>query len=843
MKKSVLKMLVFFVTFLLALVIVSRIMNKGHDNLTMEMAPATLPLVTMVMDGVEYNRLYGYTLDSDVSFQRDTVTVLGEARDTGFVVDTFGQEVVGISMEVRTIDGSRLIENNQIKDIKIDNDRIWGNIVLKDLIERDREYSLAILLEMEGGGRAVYYTRVLWATGFHAAEKLNFCVDFHEKLYDKEAARELTKYLETDPKLEDNSSFHKVNIHSSFRQITWGDLGVREVSKAVPRFMEIAEQTATLRSNYVVSTKEGEYTAYYMVEEYYRLRYTTDRMYLLDFERTMTQIPDAGKMCGNDKLLLGITDTEIPMVESEDGNVVVFEVAGRLFSYDVESNKLAVIFSFYDAENADPRTMNPQHSIRILDVHEGGDVEFVVYGYMNRGRHEGEVGIRIYTYHSAQNTIEELVYIPYDKTYSVLAAEMDRLIYLNREQKLYLVLNHVMYGVDLGEKTYSRLITLDQDEKLLVSDNYKIAVWADGEDIYHSTSLHIRNLGNDSEKIVSVAAGEAIRPLGFMEEDIIYGVAYTSDVREESSGRTFFPMYKICIRNAAGELLKEYKHSDIYVTDCIIADNQITLERIARTESGGYRELEQDHIMNNTETDLGKNVIVAVNIDKYERYVEIQTRKNIDSKTVKILTPKEVVYEGGRRLVLADDGKIARYYVYGSKGVEGIFVSPGSAVALADASAGVVVSGDGECVWLRGNRAPRNQIMAIREEAATSERGALAVCIDAMLSYEGISRNSQEDLDQGKKAVKILEEHLPGAVVMDLTGCSLDMVLYYVNKDIPVLTILEDGTGVLIVGFNETGIGILNPQLGTIYRVSMNEAREWFGENGNQFITYRREGR
>ena len=77
MKKSVLKMLVFFVTFLLALVIVSRIMNKGHDNLTMEMAPATLPLVTMVMDGVEYNRLYGYTLDSDVSFQRDTVTVLG----------------------------------------------------------------------------------------------------------------------------------------------------------------------------------------------------------------------------------------------------------------------------------------------------------------------------------------------------------------------------------------------------------------------------------------------------------------------------------------------------------------------------------------------------------------------------------------------------------------------------------------------------------------------------------------------------------------------------------------------------------------------------------------------
>ena len=43
---------------------------------------------------------------------------------------------------------------------------------------------------------------------------------------------------------------------------------------------------------------------------------------------------------------------------------------------------------------------------------------------MNRGRHEGEVGILLYTHNSSQNTIEELLYIPYDKTYAVLAAEM-----------------------------------------------------------------------------------------------------------------------------------------------------------------------------------------------------------------------------------------------------------------------------------------------------------------------------------------------------------------------------------------------------------------------------------
>ena len=194
------------------------------------------------------------------------------------------------------------------------------------------------------------------------------------------------------------------------------------------RLREIAGQTASVLVDYMVSTSEGKNTTYYMVREYFRVRYSTERMYLLDYERTMTQIPDTEHMYANDKILLGITGTDIPMQESEDGNIVVFEVANRLFSYDVISNRLAVIFSFYDAENADWRTVYDQHSIKILNVDEGGNIQFAVYGYMNRGRHEGEVGVQVYTYNSSLNTVEELIYIPVDTTYSVLSAELKQQI-------------------------------------------------------------------------------------------------------------------------------------------------------------------------------------------------------------------------------------------------------------------------------------------------------------------------------------------------------------------------------------------------------------------------------
>lgn len=841
MKKSILKLSVFFIVFLLALVIVSRFMNRGHDNLTMEMAPASLPLVTMVLEGKEYNQLHGYLTDTDVAFQRESVTVLGEGRETGFVVDTYGEAVNGVSIEVRSADGSRLIENTEIKELQAEAGRISGTITLKDLIERDTDYALKIILSLEDGREVSYYTRVRWSTELYAAEKLDFCRDFHEKLYDREAARELTKYLETNSRLEDNSSFHKVNIHSSFRQITWGDLAVREVEAPVIKLTEISSQTASLLLDYIVSTSEGKNTVYYNVEEYYRVRYTADRMYLLDYERTMSQIPATGQLCANDKILLGITGTDVEMTESEDGNIVVFEAEGRLFSYNATTNKLTVIFSFYDEENADARTMYNQHGIRILDVDEGGNVQFAVYGYMNRGRHEGEVGIQLYTHNSSQNTIEELLYIPYDRTWSVLDAELSRLLYLNREQKLYFVMNNGVYGIDLAGRTYSRMLEIIQDGGLQVSESRRIAVWPEGDDIYHSKALEIRNLGNDTRKTISVEEGEVIRPLGFMEEDIIYGVAYEADVVKESSGSIFYPMYKVCICNAAGEVLKEYRQADIYVTECVVEDNQITLERVRRLESGEYQEADQEHITNNTEPEAGKNVIVAVDTEQYERYVEIQLRKTIDSKTVQILTPMEVVYEGGRKIQLLEEENAA-YYVFGPYGVEGIFISPASAVSLADAVAGTVVDKDGERVWARGIRAARNQIMAIGEASVTEDKGALAVCLDTMLEYEGISRNTQFLLDRGEDVIQILEENLMDAAILDLKGCSLDSVLYYVNMDIPVLALLEDGSAVLLVGFNEYNTGILNPLTGTIDKMGMNDSAEWFAENGNQFITYRKAG-
>ena len=840
MKKTIIRIAVCVVVFLASALIIGSIMNQGHNNMTMEMAPATLPMITMESGGVACNELHGNTVEMDVAYQKDCITLLGEGRQANFTVDTFGREITGISTEVRSIDGSRLIENSEVTGWKANGKSFSVSLTLKDLIDTNTQYSLTLILELEGEQKVYYYTTILWNDDVHISEILEFATDFHGKLYDKEVAKELTKYLEPNSKLTDNGTFHKVNIHSSFQQITWGSLEPVQEDAASIRLTQISGNVASLLMDFVVSTGEGKNKIYYNVEEYYRVRYTSERMYLLDYERTMTQIPDTTRMYANDKILLGITDENVDMMESADGNTVVFSDMGQLLSYNAATNGLTVIFSFYDKDNADRRTLYDNHGIKILDVDEGGNVKFAVYGYMNRGRHEGETGIQIISYDNSLNTIEEEVYIPYSKSYAVLKDEMEQLLYRNRQQHVYFFLENGVYDVDLENRSAEQLVSIRQDDSLQVSENHEIIVWQEGDDINHSDQLNVRNLNTGEQTVIRAEDGDAIRPLGFMGEDIIYGVARESDIRTENSGQIFYPMYKVCISNSSGASLKEYGQEGIYVVGCTIESNQITLSRLQRTENGSYQEILDDQIMNNVEEEAGQNKVVTANTDIYERYVQIQTKSSIDTKTIKVLNPKEVVFEGGRSLELDAVSEVPRYYVCNAYGVCGIYSAPGTAVKEAYDTSGIVTNDRGVTVWLKGNRVSRNQIMAIKEESVTEQKNSLAVCLDNILRHAGITRNTEYDLAQGKTATTILSENMTGVQVLDLSGCTLDAVLYYVNQDIPVLAILENGEAVLVTGFNEFNVVIMEPSTGKLYKKGMNDATAWFAENGNHFITYMR---
>ena len=840
MKKRIINIAIVIAVFFIALFVAGSIINQGTTDMTMEMGQATFPVVAVRFNGIEMNPMHGYRKEMKTNLMRESITPLMPGRKVTLQIDRFGTEIASIAFEVRSVDGERLIENTQVPEWEErDDGTFFVTLELKDLIDMNQEYELILLITPASGDTIRYYTRIISQEDYHVTDKLEFVKDFTTKTFDKKAAKSLTRYLESNSS-GDNTNLGKVTIHSSFDQITYAGLPITAKTDPQITIKEIDEQTGSFVTDFYVTTSDTEAENLYHVQEYYRLRYTSDRIYLLDYERTMDQVfQEDGDVYANNKIMLGITADDIQMEESDDGNILAFVSGNRLFSYNTVDNKMAYLFGFYDKDNRDARTLYNMHRIKILDVNEGGNVTFLVYGYMNRGRHEGEVGISAFYYDSTVNTIEELVYIPGEDPQDVIMEKVNQLSYINRDGILYLMDNQHIYGVNFMQRTYEVVTDNLHYNGYVISDSNRMIAWQEGESLENSQTIVLMNLNTGVQKRIEVKASETIVPIGFIEEDLIYGIVNKNDIVMDYAREAVLPMYCVKIENENEGVLMTYEQENVYVLSGSVNQNQITLQRVSKAEDGTYTDIADDQIVDAESTNTGRNTVEVVVTQNYEKIRQIALRKEIDVSAMKQLTPKEVLFEGERSVYLRNSDEMQeQFYVYGKYGVSGIYGNAGQAVDAAESEAGVVLNSAGSYVWKKTIRSTRNQIMAIQPDTVTEEKNSLAVALDTMLSYEGIMRNSAYMLQSGETIYSILESGLSECQVLDLTGCSLDAVLYYVDRDIPVLVMLQDGNAVLLIGFNEMNTVIMNPQTGTIYKMGMNDSKTWFQENGNRFITY-----
>lgn len=853
MNRNWIRYIVIIVVFIAALFIFSIVLNQGNTDMTMEMPPASLPTACVFIEEQKVNEMHGYVQRMEADSIRDVLTPIGEDRKIFLQIDLYGQKLQEIRYEVRSIDGERLIEDSRVTDYVKSDDAVTAAVSLKDLISENKEYNFILILTLNDGREVYYYTRVIQCDNSLTSAKLGFVSDFHRKTFDKEAAKELALYLEPGSE-GDNTNFGNVDIHSNLNQVSWGNMDINEISEPSISICELSQNMASVRLESIVQVKNGKNTSLYRIEEFYRIRYTKERFYLLNFNRTMEEIFSMEKNSfANDKIVLGIQKENIKIAESDGGDILAFVNAGRLYCYNVSENKLAQLYAFFDDDNFDARTYYNMSDIKILDVEENGNVSFMVYGYMNRGTHEGEVGIEVSYYNSLLNTIEEQIFISYDKSPQILMSDLEKLSYRNRKNELFLFMDAAIYKVGIDSKECTGIVTGLNEENFYVSESNMMAVWQDDNEKPAAKSLTLMNLNTEEMMRIAASQDEYCKAIGFMNEDIIYGLVNENDISVDSFGTYIIPMKELIIQAQDGKKLKNYRNEDIYILEGEINGNQLNLKRAKGSrnegedkETDGMNEFvpleltpaTDDQITSNMEEEEGTNKIAAAVTDLFETIQQIELKKEIDVKALKFLTPKEVMYEGARSLTLEPGNISNRYYVYTKGRLSDIYSDPGKAVLYAYDNAGTVLDDRGNEIYRRGELVARNQIMAIKEAAVTEEKNSLAVCLDTILQYEGISRNTEFMLEQGQSTKEILQNNLKDCIILNMKGCTLDAMLYYVNQDIPVLALKDAQTAVLIIGFNQQNVVLMDPENGKIYKKGLNDSREMFEENGNCFMTY-----
>ena len=87
-----------------------------------------------------------------------------------------------------------------------------------------------------------------------------------------------------------------------------------------------------------------------------------------------------------------------------------------------------------------------------MEMDKSGNIKFIVYGYMNRGEHEGKNGIGVYEFEAESGKTEEKAFIPVKIQFENLKDEIEKGAYLSDSGKFYFELDGAYYQVDLDSR-------------------------------------------------------------------------------------------------------------------------------------------------------------------------------------------------------------------------------------------------------------------------------------------------------------------------------------------------------------------------------------------------------
>ena len=806
------RFLILLVVFVLGVAGTAILMNNETTDDRSDMNNPTMPEVMVDFNGTLANRMYGYRQPMEADFVRDSVTPLDTTRKLTIAVNPYEEKVKSLSYEVRTSDGVKIVENRKIKNLDSSGSDgyLRAQIEISSGLLMNQEYSLQITVDTSNG-EAYYYTRVVSRSSTNTEDYVKFASSFAQMCMDKTSADGLSAYLESTE--SSSTNFISVSIKSPLSVISWGNLSPQISKKGIPVIKEINETTASISLEYEIkAANENGGAEYYNVTDFYRLRYTDARIMLLDFQRSAAQVFDPRQsVITDDGLLLGVRNKNVTMLSNEEGSVTAFTQEGALWTYAPDTGKFVDVFDFRRSANGDFRDSRVEHDIKLLSITADGDLDFMVYGYMNRGTYEGYCGVGIYHYDHDQNFVEERVFIPCTESFEFLKSDLGTLSYVNKDNQLFLLLAGNLYQINIDENSYEVLADNIDTEQFAVSATNAHAAWRikDGDqagqiEIIDFDTLKTRNDAPD--------AGQSLQVLGFMNEDLIYGNVLDGDSLTDENGHTVDGITSIKIEGFDGTVKKEYHQDGYYITDVTVGSTLMQFN-LSQKSGSTYTVKSKDNIMNNQAA--AANVVSAEQTSSTRQgaLVNLVFDNKPETDEPLILNAKMKNTEEKTVALDVDKNQIGNvYYVYAKGGLNSTWTDPAEAVLCADSLTGVVLNRAQQYVWERGNM--KTQLTLNTEDVPE------------------IIRSGSWDKD-------VLQKGLGDAgTVIDLTGCSLENVLYEISAQRAVIAKTGADSSVVIVGYDQYNTWLLDPATGEVSPYGMNDSTELFQKAGNVFISY-----
>lgn len=835
-KERIIKISVLTLVFILSVIGFNAYFSAQNEGAT-EMTKATLPTLGIRLGDYGVNPMHGYLGEVDAALLRDSITPVNAKGKITLELTDYDYDITAIYYQIYYGAASSLLEEGVLN--KLSGEEVkTQDLVLKNALKEGEEYLIQFTIRLDSSRKVNYYSRLKYGTDFHYDESIAFALKLSDMMVEKKDT--LNAYLETNVEMV-NNNLAQVNIHSSFEAVTYAQSKPERESDTLITVKEINDDYTAIELRWLLSMNNGKgQTQYCDVVENYKVRYSPNRMYLLDYDRDMDGYYDSQILDqANNRIPLNTGLVEnVTYIPSENNEKVSFVKNRQLWYYSYQDADITRVFSFQTDNLEDERNSYNQHNIHILNMDEDGNIDFIVYGYMNRGRHEGENGISLYHFTVAGSTISELAFIPTTIPYQNMEEDIQKFSYLNQDQIFYFLLDGTLYQVDTVSGEYEiKRMNLVNNTLTASSDNHIIAV-QEKEDSTKNRKITLLNLENQKEVEITCDKTERIQSAGFVLTDFIYGIAKESDVSVTKGGTVLFPMEEIRIVDENGQEVKKYSKTGRYIIDTDVEGNVITLT-YGKKSGNTYKESgEPEHIIYKEE-DSGSSIAPEYGYDGlcynqvymgFPPYIYVQTIPDLR-------VAKEIISDN-RHMINIDQGnmEVTQYLVYANGALVETCNTAYDAIQKAEEIRGLVVNNARQTIW-ESNIASYNQVIGLNMKKAGNASETYPACVSMIAALEGVEATLSEVKAVSDDKLEMLNAYANQSAV-NLYGLTLSQVLYYVDKGTPVIAGIGGNHYVLIMSYNSTKVRYMDPLSGEEVVLSREEFEDKMKSTGNEYYSY-----
>lgn len=901
MKKKInvlVRVIVMIMVFVITIYFVNIFENRNYKNLAKEMNDAELPLAYVSYGDTLLNCMHGYTSDVDITLLRDSITPIDEQKHIEILVQNDKKYASGYSYEIRSIAGDSLVEKGDIEAADNGSGYDELDINVRMDLKKDMEYMLVVKASSEKGLAASYYTRIVVNDDYHEAELLKAVQDFHDASFDFNALE--TESVIGTYKTEyagastgDSFGLGHVNLANDYADIMWDGLKPTVVSDINIYIKEIDVNYAVIEMEYNASSiTDQDVTSYYAVKEFYKAGYSLvevsdseaggedsygdasyDEEYsYTDEESQGGQVEETSHtepkitMFSYDRYVDEYFDRtgidalnnvyEIGIVSSDDleyryvknNRKIAFVRNGQLWMYDYDQGEIIRVYSFCADDYTEDAATYDAHNINIMEFADDGNLTFSVYGYMNRGDHEGKLGIGLFTFDYSTLEVDELLFVECNVPYEAMKTETSRLTYYDG-QKFYYMMGGKVNAVDIKNRKQSYIAENLSAGDVKVSADMSVMAFGENEDQSQNTRITLMNMKTGSSYDITAGDGECLICYGFKDSDMVYGVSDIADAGVDADLESFsetkyseesrdnIPAKRLYIVGSDGSQIKEYAKDGCYLMQVDVNANLLYLTR-GEKSNGKFVAIKDDFIT--FKEDDNKQTIGTVHnssITGYDRLYFTVPENIYLSYIPNLNITKEKIDDQNSYMIMTIEREKVTYHVYDNLGLSKIYDVAGDAINYAESVAGIVVSSDGEVIYRKMESQEYNTIAAgIFHHSTGIVDASLADCLYMVLNYQGV-QVTEDEIKQYSDPVTVLNT-LGKKKGINVTGLSLDMLLGYVSDGIPVISRIDDGRYVLIVSYNDEDVRYYDPVENKEIVVSREEYIDMMVVCQNESYTY-----